>query len=463
MAERFIPEIGEVVVLPEDMPNMEVERRLAEARYSNYMAPGGGGDVRTGMASFLSAIPQQVAQFAAEMNTPASTLPDVSGKDVLGLTPQQTNATLNAIQRDNEVQMQDRRRQQEHVRRGIAAEKVRGQALQFAQMKEKNDKIETDMDRAHKERMAYIDANLDVLKSHATGATAENIAQTAASEQLADYRGEQILTEQEMRPGRVASEQAKQGAQGMLQRLREAQLSGEEITNERLQLELDALPPLDVMRLQNYIKLWQEQAKLRTEKAEATQKEQGVLTQPESAARERKAVAEADEAVAAAKLKEGEEARQMTPLQGKIANFLDIAQARATLGETEARRRKALADIEGTPEGDALEIESVATSMVNQIEDSVALKFTELIETGPGRSENIIPPDRVDAYNKAVAGQVVKLVLDGKVAPIYLATRPGIQTRPGPNGETIIDLAQFGMEDQEIPGHPPGLIVIGKP
>ena len=69
---------------------------------------------------------------------PASTLPNIGGGAMVGLTPQQAQWTLGQAQQANVTSMEERMRKQQAIQQGIEAEKDRAQELKFKQAELKN-------------------------------------------------------------------------------------------------------------------------------------------------------------------------------------------------------------------------------------------------------------------------------------------------------------------------------------
>lgn len=86
-----------------------------------------------------------VANLAPRATTPASTLSGLSGADVWGMTPQQTNATQDRIQSSNIERERNIVAERERLRQAQQAEKKRSDELKLAQQQQRNWMAEYDL------------------------------------------------------------------------------------------------------------------------------------------------------------------------------------------------------------------------------------------------------------------------------------------------------------------------------
>lgn len=132
-----------------------------------------------------------LAQFAAHMLTgggmqaianarPAeSTLPNVSGKDLYGLSPQQANATIETIQRSKEKSVEQAMHERQLNAQEIQAEKDRAQQLKLEELRSKNREQEIKL-------QAQSSAESQIKVSQETGATEANKLQAEAAKRQLD-------------------------------------------------------------------------------------------------------------------------------------------------------------------------------------------------------------------------------------------------------------------------------------
>ena len=120
---------GEVVQLPDEYDDDQIINHFA-------------GQQTTPLAqSFIGSAQQnvgpQLAQTLAQ-GPQRSTLPNIGGGAMVGLTPQQAQFTLQSAQQSNVDSMEQRMRQQQQVQNSIEAEKDRSQTLKLRQQELKN-------------------------------------------------------------------------------------------------------------------------------------------------------------------------------------------------------------------------------------------------------------------------------------------------------------------------------------
>lgn len=120
---------GEVVQLPDEYDDDQIINHFA-------------GQQATPLAqSFIGSAQQnvgpQLAQTLAQ-GPQRSTLPNIGGGAMVGLTPQQAQFTLQSAQQSNVDSMEQRMRQQQQVQNSIEAEKDRSQTLKLRQQELKN-------------------------------------------------------------------------------------------------------------------------------------------------------------------------------------------------------------------------------------------------------------------------------------------------------------------------------------
>ena len=146
---------GEVVQLPDEYDDDQIINHFA-------------GQQATPLAqSFIGSAQQnvgpQLAQTLAQ-GPQRSTLPNIGGGAMVGLTPQQAQFTLQSAQQSNVDSMEQRMRQQQQVQNSIEAEKDRNQTLKLRQQELKNlvqaKKLEAEADKFEAELRAQ-DRTLD--------------------------------------------------------------------------------------------------------------------------------------------------------------------------------------------------------------------------------------------------------------------------------------------------------------
>lgn len=133
MALRFHDDqFNNDLLLPDDATPDEVQQAQQQYQQAVQQPLRGLGSLAS-LATQIYSMPQA---------SPRSTLPGLRGSDVWGMTPEQTNATLNRVQRDNLFREQSIIEQRENMRRSMEVEKARTDQLKLEQQKQKNWEIQ---------------------------------------------------------------------------------------------------------------------------------------------------------------------------------------------------------------------------------------------------------------------------------------------------------------------------------
>ena len=127
--------------------------------------------------SFMSAGQQVVPQLAASLAAPQqqSTLPNIGGGSVVGLTPQQAQFTLQSAQQSNVDSMANKMRQQQMTQQSLESEADRAQTLKLRQQELKNAIAQKKMETEQAKFEAKQKADLETLKEN--NASAETLAE----------------------------------------------------------------------------------------------------------------------------------------------------------------------------------------------------------------------------------------------------------------------------------------------
>jgi hypothetical protein len=127
---------GEIIEFPDGTPDDEIHARFSGAQQQN---------VTPLAQSFAQGAQQVVPQLAQRLiqGPEQSTLPNIGGGAMVGLTPQQAQFTLQSAQQSNVDSMANKLQQQQMVQQSLEAEKDRAQVLKLRQQDLKNRIAET--------------------------------------------------------------------------------------------------------------------------------------------------------------------------------------------------------------------------------------------------------------------------------------------------------------------------------
>lgn len=140
---------GQMVELPDEYDDDQILGHFsAQGQQAPSLAQSFIGGIQQQAGSQIA---QQLAQGPAQ-----STLPNIGGGAMVGLTPQQAQFTLQSAQQSNVDTMQQKMQQQQMTQQGIENEKDRAQTLKLRQQELKNlvaqKKIQADIDKFEAEQ-----------------------------------------------------------------------------------------------------------------------------------------------------------------------------------------------------------------------------------------------------------------------------------------------------------------------
>lgn len=129
---------GEIIEVPDGTPDDDIHAQFSGAQQQN---------VTPLAQSFAGGAQQAVPQLAQQLiqGPEQSTLPNIGGGAMVGLTPQQAQFTLQSAQQSNVDSMANKLQQQQMVQQSLEAEKDRSQVLKLRQQDLKNRIAETKM------------------------------------------------------------------------------------------------------------------------------------------------------------------------------------------------------------------------------------------------------------------------------------------------------------------------------
>lgn len=191
MKDITIPEFNSVLRFPQDATDEEIQSTVMQLRENS----------PNRIAQSVMPMANQIANYLFETDPrnaeSVSTLPSISGSSVYGMTPEQTQATLQLVQQDNIANRQMVKQSQE-------AEKDRSDRLRLMQQKMKNDNMEAQLNREHEKNMAEVSADAQIKIAEMTGVTNVNEARAG----LTNAQTKRI---EDMTPAELEFMQAKTG------------------------------------------------------------------------------------------------------------------------------------------------------------------------------------------------------------------------------------------------------------
>lgn len=117
---------GDVMEFPADATDDDIHAAFRSARASQQQGPGGPV-----VQTFLDGL--------QEFQQPASSLPNIGGGSVVGLTPEQTQSLIGTVQQSNQDNIRNRIMQQKAMQEAMEREKDRAQQIKLEQQRLKND------------------------------------------------------------------------------------------------------------------------------------------------------------------------------------------------------------------------------------------------------------------------------------------------------------------------------------
>lgn len=143
----FNPRIQDNIAVPDDMPDDEVQAIFMEADAEQRSAQG--YPPVANLAQFLGGMYGQQQQFQ-----PQTTLPNISGKDTYGMSPEQTANLIGTFQQDAQSKVDQQFKMRAENERRMEAEKDRSQQLKLEAARMKNDAMDRKLrEQQHKDSL----------------------------------------------------------------------------------------------------------------------------------------------------------------------------------------------------------------------------------------------------------------------------------------------------------------------